>query len=100
MKLTITRPDDLGPLHLAGDLDIYSAGDLHETLSRHLRDDPALALDLSGVVSCDPVAAQLLCSARRSAAAADKPFRVLNVSEPVARTCAALGLASEQISLS
>jgi anti-anti-sigma factor len=100
MKLTITTPQDGGPLHLAGDLDIYGASELRDALERQVRDYPSLALDLSGVTACDSVAVQLLCSARRSAEAAHKPFRVVQVSAPVALACTTLGLTSEQLALS
>lgn len=100
MKLTLSQPDPAGPLHLAGEVDVYGATALHEALARHVRTAASVELDLSGVTGCDPVGVQLLCSARRSAEAAAKPFRIVRISEPFARVCAALGLASDQLALS
>lgn len=100
MKATFTPSATDGSLRLAGDLDIYAAAELREALLEHVRTAPAVALDLSGATACDPVAVQLLRAARRSAEAAGKSFRVARISEPVARTCAALGLASQELALS
>ena len=99
MKLEITKSEETGPMQLAGDLDIYCAEDLHEALGTHIAKAPSLELDLSGVVACDAVGLQLLCSARRSATAADKGFRVVAASEPVLESCAALGITAEQLAI-
>ena len=81
-----------GALRLAGNVDTYAAVPLHDELTRALRDQAALTVDLSEVVSCDFAAIQLLCSARRSAERAGKPFAVASLSEGVLQTCAALGV--------
>jgi anti-anti-sigma factor len=99
MKLNITQSDGHGPLKIAGTLDIYSADTLRDALYQHLQSRPALALDLSGADACDVTALQLICSARKSAEAAGRPFTVTDVSPAVAQTCAAFGLVSEQLSL-
>ena len=100
MKASFTPSEADGPLRLAGDLDIYAVDELRDALLSRVRTASVVALDLSGVTACDPAAVQLLCAARRSAEAAGKPFHVEQFSEPVARTCAALGLASEALALS
>lgn len=100
MKFTTRQSEDGGPLHLAGELDIYGAAELRDALESHVRNVSSVALDLSEVSACDPVAVQLVCSARRSAEAAKKPFRIVQLSAPVALACTALGLTSEQLALS
>lgn len=89
---------DAGPLRVGGTLDTYAAAKLHEELARALGERPELTVDLSGVESCDFTAIQLLCSARRSAGQAGKPFAVTDLSEGVVKACAALGLSPEAIS--
>lgn len=100
MKFTTRQAEDGGPLHLEGELDIYGAAELRAALESHVRNASSVTLDLSDVSACDPVAVQLICSARRSAEAADKPFRIVQISAPVALVCTALGLTPEQLALS
>ena len=100
MKFTTRQSDDGGTIRLAGELDIYGAAELRETLESHVWNTSSVALDLSDVTACDPAAVQLICSARRSAEAANKPFRIVQLSAPVALACTALGLTSEQLALS
>jgi anti-anti-sigma factor len=81
-----------GAVKVAGVLDTYAAGALRDELARALREQGGLSVDMSDVESCDFSTIQLLCSARRSAGQAGKPFAVAALSDGVARTCAALGL--------
>jgi anti-anti-sigma factor len=94
---TIEVPN-AGPLRVAGTLDAYAAAELRGALARALGERPELAVDLSGVESCDFTTIQLLCSARRSAGQAGKPFVVTALSEAVVEACAALGLSPEAFS--
>lgn len=87
-----------GPLRAAGTLDIYAAAELRDALARALRERPELAVDLSAVESCDFTAIQLLCSARRSARQAGKPFAATALSAAVVEACASLGLSPETFS--
>jgi chemotaxis protein CheX len=100
MKFTISQSEEGRPLALAGELDIYGADELREALESHVGKTSSIALDLSGVSACDPVAVQLICAARRTAAAAEKPFRIVQLSAPFALACTALGITSEQLALS
>lgn len=100
MNLTITQPDTTGPLKIAGTLDIYAAAALRDALAQCLSRQSALAVDLSGVEACDFVALQLLCSSRKSAEAAGKPFALIAVSEAFVQTGSSLGLAPDQLSMS
>ena len=100
MNLTITQPDNAGPLKIAGTLDIYAADALRDALAECLQRQSALAIDLSEVAACDFVALQLLCSARKSAEAAEKQFSLTAVSEAFIQASGSLGLASDQFSLS
>lgn len=100
MKFTTSQSEDGAPLRFTGELDIYAAAELRDTLEAHVGKAASVALDLSDVSACDPVAVQLICSARRTAEATGKPFRIVQVSAPVALACTALGLTSEQLALS
>lgn len=91
MKLTITQVPG-GALQLAGALDIYSADALREALLVPLQARSNLALDLAGVESCDVIALQLLCSARKTAAAQGTEFHIQTTSPAMAEAAAAVGL--------
>lgn len=91
MKLTITQAR-AGTLQLAGALDIYSADALREALLAPLQAKSDLALDLAGVESCDVIALQLLCSARKTAVAQGTAFSIQTTSPAIAEAAAAVGL--------
>jgi anti-anti-sigma factor len=84
-------------LKIAGSLDVSTAGTLCDSLRDCLGWQAELSLDLSNVDSCDAAVLQLLCAARKTAAQLHKPFRVVSWSPAVLETCAALGIALEEL---
>lgn len=94
MNLQITPAEEGRALKAAGSLDIYSADAFREALLQGLQQAAPLTLDLGAVTSCDAVALQLLCAARKSAEAAGKPLILDDLSPAVAETAAALGFSS------
>lgn len=64
-------------LALEGDLTIYRAAEVAQSLRQALAGNPkGLTLDLAGVTEIDSAGAQLLLAARRAAIAANTPFKL------------------------
>ncbi|WP_346728233.1 STAS domain-containing protein [Rubrivivax gelatinosus] len=83
------------PLCIDGELTIYRASELRESLLAALATlDPGadLELDLGGVTDMDSAGVQLLMAAQRSAAAADSRLSLAATSPAVADVLATLGL--------
>jgi anti-anti-sigma factor len=77
---------------LTGALDIHTVEEVRAMLLEQLRQNAHIVVDLSSVSSCDAAGAQLLLALEKSAAAANKSFSVLAMSEGFARDCANLGI--------
>jgi len=87
-----------GVLKLAGELSIYEAERLRQTLAEALETASNLTLDLSEVEKCDASAIQILYSARITADQSSKFIEIREASRPVLETCEALGLPVEALS--
>ena len=92
MNLAIETEAATGVLRLAGALDIYAAEQLHEALKNRVGRAGEIAIDLAGIESCDTAGAQLLLSARRTAAGNSRAVRFESVSPAISRCCHRLGL--------
>ncbi len=89
-------PDAGGALQIEGELTIYRAAELRETLQAALAalpDGADLAIGLAGVTEMDSAGVQLLVAARNSAAAAGRALRLRDPSPAVADVFATLNLA-------
>jgi anti-anti-sigma factor len=86
-----------------GSLTISRAAEMQRILLDAIRGLDAIrepnppSLDLSEVEQCDAAAAQVLCSALKTAAAQGCRFHLLEVSEAVALTFATLGLPLQEL---
>lgn len=89
------KKQDGDVLEIAGALEIGAAEELRAALAAAVEDATAYAVDVSGVERCDAAAAQLLVSARKTAANRSCPLRWLGDSSAITETAAALGLAFE-----
>jgi len=79
-------------LRLDGELTIYRAQELRQTLLDALAQPSDLQLDLSEVSELDSSAVQLLLATRMEALAAGKRFAIPAISEPVRQVLDLLGL--------
>jgi len=84
-------------LHIAGTLEIREAEELLRALRDFVQQEGQPVIDLSGVESCDTAGLQLLCSARKTAAAAGKALQVLDTPPAVQDAAAALGLRLDEV---
>ncbi len=73
---TETREDAV-VVHVGGDLDVYTAPRLEETLAKALGDGERLVLDLSEVHFIDSTALGVLVSAQEQSHAADGDLRLV-----------------------
>ncbi len=81
-----------GALRLEGELDLYAAERVHAALVELLHGSAPAELDLSAVAGCDASGAQLLLSARATAAAQGRTLRFVAIPEPVHACFGRLGL--------
>lgn len=81
-------------LCLDGELTIYRAQELRQTLLEALAQPGELRLDLSEVSEIDSSAVQLLLATRLDALAAGKPFAIPAASEPVRQVLDLMGLSA------
>lgn len=79
-------------LRLDGELTIYRAQELRQTLLQALAQPGDLQLDLSEVSELDSSAVQLLLATRLDALAAGKCFAIPAASEPVRQVLHLMGL--------
>ncbi len=79
-------------LRLDGELTIYRAQELRQTLLDALAQPGDLQLDLSEVSELDSSAVQLLLATRLDALAAGKQFAIPAASEPVRQVLDLMGL--------
>ncbi|MGE5866138.1 MAG: lipid asymmetry maintenance protein MlaB [Rhizobacter sp.] len=70
-------------LRLDGELTIYRAAELKETLLAAVREHPAVEVDLSGVTEFDTAGVQLLLLAKREALAAQRSLTLTRHSPAV-----------------
>lgn len=80
------------PLRLEGPLTLASVAQWRPRLSGALAEAGGLIVDPSGATEIDGFGVQLLCSARRSAMLASRPFRLVSFPENLARACARAGV--------
>jgi anti-sigma B factor antagonist len=91
-----TQDDISGALRISGRMDIAAAGALRKALANSIQGQQQTVVDLSGVEACDAAGLQLLCAAKKTAAAAGVSFRLVDVSPAVLEASAALGLAPQE----
>lgn len=80
-------------VQISGDGSISSAGERREALLAALDGSGPIGLDVSGVTQPDITFVQLLASTARSAAALDRPFRLVGVPDALARAFQRSGVA-------
>ena len=80
-------------LRIDGEMTIYRAAELKQTLLAAIENRPALVLDLAGVTEFDSTGVQLLSMAKRAATGLGREFRLQAQSEPVAEVLDLLDLA-------
>ena len=90
--MEITKDESGQVLKIAGTLEIAAAEELHNALRAFIDEAQQPVVDLSAVDGCDATALQLLCSARKTAEGAGKPFELTGVSTAILDASAALGL--------
>ncbi|WP_286757768.1 STAS domain-containing protein [Ralstonia sp. RL] len=86
MNAETERKDGARPLHplrIEGEMTIYQAAELKQTLASALRQGEALEIDLSAVGEIDAAGIQLLIAAKKSAQAAGKELRLVAHSDAV-----------------
>ena len=81
-------------VQLQGELTIYQAESLAEQLLPLVKDHRSMVIDLSDVSDLDTSCAQVLMVARRTCLGKDKPFSLVNHSQPVIDVFETLGLVS------
>jgi anti-sigma B factor antagonist len=82
-------------LALDGELTIYHAAELRQTLLAALADAPeGLAIDLAGVTEIDSAGVQLLMASKRAANASGRPLTLADHSAPVLEVFELLDLAA------
>ena len=90
--MQIARDESGQVLKLAGVLEIAMAEELHTALRDFIYEAAGPVIDLSEVEACDTAALQLLCSARKTAEGAGKPFALRGVPAAIEGAGAAHGL--------
>ena len=80
------------PVKVEGELSIRNADGLRALFAESLERSHDLALDLSGIRTCDAAGLQLIWSLRRSAVERGRRVRTSRVSAVIESTAAALGL--------
>lgn len=70
------RKDDARPLRVEGEMTIYQADALKQTLLTALKERRELDIDLSAVTEIDAAGVQLLIAAKKAAQAAHKELRL------------------------
>ncbi len=81
------------PLHLSGDLSLRTIADLHARLQAAVAGHESVAISTDGIATIDIAAIQLLVSATRTAAAADKVLTVAaELESPTGRSLVGAGL--------
>lgn len=90
MRLSQTAPGE--PLGVSGELNLYAAQELLDRFRILLDQEPAPAIDLTGVEACDVSALQILISARRTAESSGRKLRLVGWPEAVDEACRSLGV--------
>lgn len=90
----LERGEGCARLILSGSFRVEEAAALKQDLLDALNVSPALAVDLTDLVSADLTFYQLLCSARRSAATRGGALDITGFSEKVLETARRHGLAT------
>lgn len=89
--------DSSGVLQISGVLEIRNADELHKALREFVENEACPVIDVASVEGCDAAALQLFCSARKTAAARGKVFRLTGVPEVIQEAAASLGIAIEEV---
>lgn len=82
---------------LEGPLTLYTVEALRPQMSQRLTGQQHANWDLGSVDSCDCAGLQLLCSARKSAAASGVQLQIENLSPAIAAAAAGIGLELSEI---
>lgn len=91
MSNTAIKPD--------GEMTIYQAAELRESLLVQLSTATEVVLDLSAITEMDSAGLQLVLATQAEARANQKPFRVSGASEVVRSLMAVYGLTDETLNL-
>ncbi|MEW6692503.1 MAG: STAS domain-containing protein [Pseudomonadota bacterium] len=86
-------------IRLDGEVTIYQAAALRESLMEQFALLPAIELDLSAVAEMDTAGLQLVLAAKAEALHANKPFRVSAISDSVRDLLALYAIPPEDIHL-
>lgn len=89
------NPNSSARLALEGEMTIFQAAELNETLLRAVRDNEGLEVDLVGVTELDTAGVQLMLVAQREASALGHALRWVGHSHAVREVVSRLGLESE-----
>ncbi len=84
------------PLPITGAVTLHTAADWHRRFVEHLQIASSLVLEAGGITESDTNGVQLLCAARRTAAAQGLPFELRHPSDAVLRACACAGLSLQR----
>lgn len=92
---TANRPEGgTSLLRIDGEMTIYRAFELKQTLLAAVEASAAVEMDLAGVTELDTAGVQLLLLARKSAQAGQRELRLFALSPAVAEVLELLGLAA------
>lgn len=97
MQIHIEQPSSPGPLSIAGSISLHTAEAFHEALRQRVTSEASVTLDLTGVDECDLAGVQLLCSARKTAFEAGKPWKA-DLAPVIVNICESLGIPAGSIS--
>ncbi|WP_417069382.1 STAS domain-containing protein [Niveibacterium terrae] len=89
------NPNSSARLALEGEMTIFQAAELNETLLRAVRDNEGLEVDLVGVTELDTAGVQLMLVAQREACALGHALRWVGHSHAVREVVSRLGLEGE-----
>lgn len=77
------RKEAMATLQIEGEMSIYRAAELKQTLLSELEKSPILEVDLSGVTELDTAGVQLLLLAKRTAQEKERELRLVGHSSAV-----------------
>lgn len=90
-----TREGGASLLRIEGEMTIYRALELKQTLLARLEEAAAVEIDLGGVAELDTAGVQILILARKSAQAGQRELRLVAQSPAVAEVLELLNLATD-----
>ncbi len=83
MKVSVAQDDTIARLSIAGDMTIYSAGDLKQALLSASQGSRTVELNLANVTDLDTAGIQLLVLVKREADRDQKAFVIIEPSDAV-----------------